>query len=255
MQDEKEKLKPKYWVPAIEKAHAVLDLVCASPGQYRLMDLVQATGIHKSSMFSLLQTMETLGWIVLGKDGVYSNGAVIAQWAASYYRHNDLISVFRKEAALYAEGLGETIQLARLEHTEVIYLAKQECSYSRVRLVSEPGMTFPAHVTALGKVLLAGLNEKEARSRYVSQELEQQTVFSINKTDELFRQVVAAREHDFAMDLQEAVIGFCCIAVPVKNSSGKTVAAVSCSMLQQVWDEKKDKAIAYMKELSLKLSQ
>ena len=250
-----EKEKPKYWVPAIEKAHLVMNLVCSSPRKYRLMDLVHETGINKSSMFSLLQTMEALNWIVLEPDGTYSNGSVIAQWAASFYRHNDLISEFRKEASLYAEELGETIQLARLEHTDVVYLAKEECSYSRVRLVSEPGMTYPAHITALGKVMLAGLTDKEVRLRYAGQALEQPTPNSVKDSGELFKQLDAIRKQGCAFDLQEAVIGFCCVAAPITNSSGEVVAAVSCSMLQQVWEEKKDRAALQIKTLARKLTQ
>lgn len=246
--------KPKYWVPAIERAHLVMNKICSAPGKYRLMDLSHETGINKSSMFSLLQTMEALNWISLEADGTYSNGMVIAHWAASFYRHHDLIELFKKEASAYAEDLGETVQLAQLELTDIVYLAKEECSYSQVRLVSEPGMTYPAHVTALGKVLLAGLPDDEVRTRYHELKLEQRTPFSLNDPELLYQQLPEIREQGYAVDLQEAVLGFCCIAAPIVNGNGKVIAAVSCSMLQHVWESKKETVIKEIQSLAQKLS-
>lgn len=45
-----------------------------------------------------------------------------------------------------------------LDRDEIIYLAKQE-GQSLVRLESSPGMRFPAHATAMGKMMLALLPE------------------------------------------------------------------------------------------------
>jgi DNA-binding IclR family transcriptional regulator len=53
----------KYWVPALEKAHAIIRLIAEEPSKLKLTDLCKRLEISKSSMFSLLQTMETLQWI------------------------------------------------------------------------------------------------------------------------------------------------------------------------------------------------
>ncbi|MFD2879516.1 IclR family transcriptional regulator C-terminal domain-containing protein [Paenibacillus rhizoplanae] len=60
---------------------------------------------------------------------------------------------------------GETFQLSVLDRDEIIYLAKQE-GQSLVRLESSPGMRFPAHATAMGKMMLALLPEEELERRY-----------------------------------------------------------------------------------------
>ncbi|MDB5085956.1 MAG: IclR family transcriptional regulator, partial [Bacilli bacterium] len=57
-------MQQKYWVPALEKASQILSLLAAEPARMRLMDLSTILVIHKSSMFSLLHTLENLGWVV-----------------------------------------------------------------------------------------------------------------------------------------------------------------------------------------------
>ncbi len=82
-----------------------------------------------------------------------------------------MIDRFRKEASITKHIIKETIQLAKLEGREVLYLAKEEMP-SPVRLASEPGIKFPAHATALGKVMLAFQDRAELDALYTSGELE-----------------------------------------------------------------------------------
>jgi DNA-binding IclR family transcriptional regulator len=81
-------------------------------------------------------------------------------------------------------NIGETIQLAKLEKNEVFYLAK-EVAPSPVQLVSEPGMRFPAHATALGKAMLAALQEVEVRELYRGVSLARLTPHTLTTLDSL----------------------------------------------------------------------
>jgi len=146
-------MEKKYWVPALEKADAVLQAVSEQPSKLRLIDLSNRLGINKSSMFSLLGTMEALEWVVREAEGTYSLGSKLGFIGNAFFKQFSLIDRFRKEAAVTKHTIQETIQLAKLERQEVLYLAKEEMP-SPVRLASEPGMKLPAHITALGKCYL-----------------------------------------------------------------------------------------------------
>ena len=58
----------------------------------------------------------------------------------------------------------ETVQLARLEGLDNVYLAISESPHP-MKLVSSVGERLPAHATGLGKVLLAGLDDDELDRR------------------------------------------------------------------------------------------
>ena len=128
----------KYWVPAIEKAHAVIRLIGTEPGRYRLSDLCKALEISKSSMFSLLNTMDSLGWISRDEKETYSLGFHYGLMGNAFFERYDIVHLFHQEASKTLKRIGESIQLARLEGNEVFYLAK-ETSSAIVQMISSPG--------------------------------------------------------------------------------------------------------------------
>lgn len=243
----------KYWVPAVEKADAVLQAVSEQPHRLRLIDLSVTLGIHKSSMFSLLATMEELRWITKDDADTYALGPAMGHFGNAFSRNNDLIQAFHREAPSAAKAIGETVQLARLEGNEVLYVAKEEVP-SPVRLASDPGMKLPAHATALGKALLSGLTEEALRASYSVPDLQPLTPYGLTETSGLFREVAEVRQSGYAFDLQEAVIGFCCVAAPIRSSRGEAIAAVSASMPVHVWEQKRDKARDEIVKLADRLS-
>jgi len=243
----------KYWVPAIERADRVLRLVAEHPGKLRLMELSKRTDINKSSMFSVLNTLEKLNWIRKDKDDTYWLGTSIGAFVSGYVQYHDLIDVFHIEAALTKTVIEETVQLAELAGTEVLYLAKEEYP-GPVKLMSEPGMRLPAHSTALGKVLLAARSPEQVAELYSAYAWQQKmTPNTIADLDTLEKALAIVREQGYAEDLEEAVQGFCCVAVPITRG-GQVVSAVSCSMLKHRWETKGAKVLKELKQLSARLS-
>ena len=248
-------MERKYWVPALEKANDVLLQICERPSKLKLIDLSKRLEINKSSMFSLLNTMETLEWIVRENDGTYSLGSKLGFWGNAFFKQFSLIDRFRKEAAITKHIILETIQLAKLEQHEVLYLAKEEMP-SPVRISSEPGKKLPAHATALGKAMLAWLEPAEFDALYTSDELTPSlTLHSLRSREELRRDLATVRETGCAFDLEEAVMGFCCVAAPVRDGEGRVVAAISCSMFKHEWEQKRELARNEICALANRLSQ
>ncbi|MFD0712365.1 IclR family transcriptional regulator [Paenibacillus sp. GCM10027626] len=246
--------KPKYWVPALEKAHAVLNLIADQPGRFKLIELSRTLEINKSSMFSLLQTMEALEWVKRETGDTYSIGRGLSRIGFSFAQHYDVKAQFRQEGAIVRSTIGETLQLAKLAGWEVLYLEKLEVP-SPVRLVSEPGMRFPAYATGLGKALLAFEAEERMEQLLQESELSQLTPYTLTDMEKLRKELRLTRERGVAYDMQEAVMGFNCIAAPVFNQSGKAVYAVSCSMPVHCWPEKKDAAEAEIRQLAERLAE
>ncbi|MFE5322642.1 IclR family transcriptional regulator [Paenibacillus sp. NPDC056579] len=244
----------KYWVPALERAHDVLRLIAGEPGRLRLSDLCQRTAISKSTMFSLLQTMEELGWIEKDRADAYGLGGYLGWIGSVYFQQFDVIERFKQEAPAIMNEIGESVQLARLEGSEVVYLAK-ETAPNPVRVVSGPGSRFPAHATGLGKSLLAGLSEADWERLYPpGSPLLQLTPYTLMAREELRRQVEQAKRDGFACDEQEAVMGFCCVAAPIVQRGGDITGAISISMPLHEWERKKQAATGLASLLAGKLA-
>ncbi|MFC4099672.1 IclR family transcriptional regulator [Paenibacillus xanthanilyticus] len=244
--------KPKYWVPALEKAHHVLAAIAAEPGALKLIDLSRKLEINKSSMFTMLATMETLGWVKREEGDTYAVGPALGDFGYAYQRSFDMRPLFREEAARVLHRLGESVQLAKRVQHEVLYLDKMEAP-SPVRLVSEPGMRLPAHATALGKAMLAFVPEEEIAS-LLPETLAPLTAHTLRDRGMFIAHLKQVRESKLAFDLQEAAMGFNCVAAPVFDREGEAAFAVSCSMPLHSWTEKQDEAVREIRGLAERLS-
>lgn len=246
----------KYRVPAIERAHLILKEISLQPGQLKLIDLSRSLSINKSSMYSLLLTLENLGWVEKDTGETYRLGRELSRLGHAAVQHRDLNESFHKEASQTKLRLGESLQLARLDGNEVLYLAKEE-ALTQVRLASGPGMRLPAHATALGKVMLADLSDEELNRFYRADQepFSQLTAHSIVSLKELKKDLDQIRKQGYALDLEEAIIGFNCAAAPIRNSHGKVIAAVSCSMMLPQWQQKKQICIEEVCKLAHQLSE
>lgn len=242
----------KYAVPALDRAHAVLGLLGAEPYRWKLSDLSRELGISKSTLYSLLQTMERLQWINRDTNETYAIGKTIGDFGSAYFRQFDLIEEFRRLAEPAMRRLQESIQLARLDGSEVLYLAKVEAP-SPVQMVSGPGVRVPAHSTGLGKSLLSGMSAEQVRLLFPEERLPKRTAHTIDSREQFIRELERVRQDGYAIDQQEGVMGFCCVSAPIRRRN-EIVAAVSCSLPLHSWEAGKAEALREICRLAAELS-
>lgn len=243
----------KYSVPALERANAVLTALIDEPYRWKLSDLSKNLGISKSTLHSLLVTMERLQWVNRDRYETYAIGSAVGRFGSAFFRQYDLIDDFRRLAEPVMRKLQESIQLAVLEGTDVLYLAKVEAA-SPVQMVSGPGVRFPAHATGLGKSLLGGMSEGQLRALFPDEALPKITVHTIGSRDALIQEINKGRQAGFTTDIQEGIMGFCCVAAPILNTGDGIVAAISCSMPIHHWEGKREAAQQEVVELAQRLS-
>jgi DNA-binding IclR family transcriptional regulator len=87
----------------------------------------------------------------------------------------------------------------------------------------------PAHCTALGKVILASLSPDQLRRFLARVELAPSTEKSITDIPVLLRDIEQIRRTGIAFDDGEFNIEVRCVAVPVKDFTGKIVGALGIS--------------------------
>ena len=247
------RLEKKYWVPALERADKVLDLIAYRPNKYRLIDLSKELDMNKSSLFSMLNTLESLGWVKKDRDDTYSLGMRFGLFSTLYVSQFDFVDTFLIESEITVSNLGETVQLSVLDGTDILYVAKKEGS-SPIRVVSGPGMRYPAHATAMGKVLLSKYNYHELEELYAGKKMEAKTPYTVQTLDELWQQIESLKENGYIREYQEAVEGFTCISVPIRNNKGDIIAAVSVTMLPVNWERKQKQVEKEILDLAHRIS-
>lgn len=115
-----------------------------------------------------------------------------------------------------------------LDGTDIVYVAR--VAVSRIMTVSiNVGTRFPAHATSMGRVLLAGLDE-DALADYLREvTFDRLTDHTITSAEKLRAELDAVREQGWALVDQELEEGLRSVAAPIRDRSGKVVAAVNIS--------------------------
>jgi DNA-binding IclR family transcriptional regulator len=216
--------------PAVQRALAVLELLARNGSGLTLSELGRALGQAKSSLHAVLATLEDAGFVV--RDTVskrYTLGPQVLALSAAYARQSDLLRSFYETASPLARELGETVQMAVLQGRHVLYVAKQEGT-QWVRLASEVGTLLPAHATALGKCLLAGLTAAELDRLFAGVELERLTERTITTLEALEAELERVRASGYAIDRGETLADVNCFGAPIRDAAGSVVAAISISV-------------------------
>jgi DNA-binding IclR family transcriptional regulator len=121
---------------------------------------------------------------------------------------------------------GETAHLGVLSDNEVVSIASSD-GHHAVRMSVTVGQRSPVHCSSLGKSILAFLPEGSVDSILRERGLKSYTRHTIGRRSELILELKQIRARGFAVDDQELEEGLKCIGSPVRDYSGKVVAALS----------------------------
>ncbi|MGB3327678.1 MAG: IclR family transcriptional regulator [Thermomicrobiales bacterium] len=220
--------------PVVKSADRTLDLLelfARIPDGMTLAEVCATLGWPKSSTLNLLRTMTARGYVIAnGGAGTYQLGPKVAALGKAYLDRADLGRVGQEVVRDVSRALDETVHLAILRGTNVLYIAKEEGG-GQMRMVSAVGRMIPAHGTGVGKMLLASLPPEDLdRLLPPGEPLPRLTTTTITDRAAFARDLVRIREQDFATDDGESTVGLRCIAAPVRDASGKVVAAMSVSV-------------------------
>ncbi|WP_270889203.1 IclR family transcriptional regulator [Pedococcus sp. 5OH_020] len=208
----------------------VLRLLAASKEGLTLAAVARAVQAPKGSLYPILATMQSSGFVDREqRSGQYFLSPKVLELSKTYLAQMDTVDAFNAVSPSFVDRIDETMQMAVRSGTDIIYVARRD-STQPVRLVSTVGQRLPAHATALGKCLLSECSEEELVALYPASELQRFTDRTIGFREALIAAVAEVRDAGAAEDWEEITAGLCCAAAPIRDASGRVVAAVSFSM-------------------------
>ncbi|MCF2531142.1 IclR family transcriptional regulator [Yinghuangia soli] len=224
-------------VPAVTRAFDILELFLDEDAALSAPDIVRRTQLPRTTAHELLATLVTRGYLAQDPAGHYALGVRVYQLGSRYAEQLDLAAEGQQVARQVADACGETVHVAILEGTDVIYIAKVDSTHA-VRMVSAAGRRLPAHCTAVGKMLLASLPEDELRALLPTDvPLAALTQQSITDPAALHTALAEIRARGTASENRESNPDVSCVAAPVRDETGRVVAALSISAPTIRWDD------------------
>jgi IclR family acetate operon transcriptional repressor len=208
---------------AVDRAAQLLTLVVESDGPISYSELVDETGLAKSTTSRLLAALENNYLLERDANGAFRSGALFAMYAARHDPWSQTVRLADPIMRVIGDRTGETVNLAVPRGDTVVQIAQVDSTY---RLAARDWMQVdaPPHCSAVGKVLYAW-----DTLPLPDGPLSQPTLHSLDGADALMRQMSGIRRRGFAVSREELEIGLDAVAVPVRGLDGPVVAALGVS--------------------------
>jgi DNA-binding IclR family transcriptional regulator len=214
-------------VQSVDRAISILQ-VLARHGDVGVTEIAGELGMHKSTAFRLLATLEARGLVEQNTErGRYQLGYGIVQLAAGATKTGDLSLVGLPLCRELAETVGETVNVAVHDGRWVVSV-DQVIGAAAVTTVNWVGQRSPMHATSAGKVFLAHM-PPEQLDALLAEDLERYTPHTVVDPNVLRQQLGLVRDRGFASTSEEHEIGLAAVAAPVRSIDGGVVAAVTVS--------------------------
>lgn len=214
-----------YSVRAVVRVCRILDLLRESAEGATLRDIVEVSGLPKTSAFRYLRTLEHHRYVQRDpQSGVFRLG--MSLMGMSDQPMESLAELCREHLIRLRDETGETVNLGVIDGTRVTYILVVESQHS-VRLSVREGDRDYVHATGLGKAIAAGLPEDEVRRILQIEGMPKQTENTIADVDDFFYELRRVRRSGIAVDDGENSMDGRCIAVALKGLPIKAAISVS----------------------------
>ncbi|MGB4135547.1 MAG: IclR family transcriptional regulator [Microbacterium sp.] len=211
-------------VKSAGRAIEVIEFV-AQAGTAGFSEILEGLGIPRSSGHGLIRTLLASGWLDRDAGGQrYRLGLRAWQVGQSYEGNLALVERAKPVMDDLSAETGETVQLARLDGVENVYIAIS-LSANPMRMASTVGMRLHAHATGIGKALLSTLDPEEAEHRLSGVVLPRLTERTVTDVPDLLRLTERARMLGYAIDDEEFVAGCRCVAVVLTSEHDTGIAS------------------------------
>ncbi len=215
-------------VKSLYKALQLLDYFDVAHPELSLAELTEKSGMLKSSVFNMLSTMASLGYIAQNeKTRQYRLGFKFHEKSYILRKINVFQSKVRPLMEKAASLSGETVTFAIRQGIETVYM---DTVYppvtTSVRL--NIGARYPLYSTAGGKAILAN-SPKDVLDRVKAAGLKSFTDNTIINPEKLDEELNTIRSQGFSIDNMENEYGIRGVAVAIWSKDDILMGAVSLS--------------------------
>jgi IclR family transcriptional regulator, acetate operon repressor len=216
---------------ATEKTLSVLDALNGS--RSRLGEIAERARLPKSTVHRILRRLVERGYARAEGDGVYLLGPRVLNMAGDLLQRLDATTLAAPVLRELHADVGPTVHFAMLSDDFAVYLEKLVDPGLPYQFASRVGGRIPLHCTAIGKSLLAAMDEIP-RLRF-----DRRTENTIVSMEALRAELERVRARGFAIDDEENERNIRCVGAAVHDHTGAPTHAISVSALtvELSWDD------------------
>jgi len=221
-----------YIVPGLERGLKILAEFSPREPVLGAPELSKRLKIPRTTVFRLLQTLESLGFLERAdKDRNYRLGVAVLRLGFEYLSSLELTDLGLPIIETLRTSTGLTSHILIRDGRDVVFVAKaqsQEPIFSSVKV--NVGTRLPAHATTHGHVLMGDLSLDELRALYPEPVLERFTRLTPETVEALYDMVRADAERGYAISQSSFERGISVVTAPVRNDTGRIVAVITTTI-------------------------
>lgn len=192
-----------------------------------LAEVARLAALNRATARRLLYTLDRLGYVHLRGRG-YSLTPKVLDLGYAYLSALDLGRFAQGEMEALVERTHESCSAAVLDGAEIVYVARVPTK--RIMTISLGlGSRLPAYATSMGRVLLAELEPDDLAAVLTATDLTALTSRTVTQPDALAAELARVRRQGWALVDQELEEGLRSIAAPLREASGRAIAAMNVS--------------------------
>lgn len=194
-----------------------------------IKDLSNITGLPTSTIQRIVDTLEVKNYLVQNPSTLkYRLGIAASKLAESSNRNYYWVQHAKKYLEKLAEKHDETLNLAIMQGSNIVYM-DSIASKKILRPNLHSGMRFPLFCTGLGKCILA-FQPEAILEEHLKVPVQAFTTKSLTDPEDIRAEMERIRKRGVAVDDEEFQEGLVCIAAPIVNAKGTSIAAISMSV-------------------------
>jgi IclR family transcriptional regulator, pca regulon regulatory protein len=222
-------LREARYSQSLERGLSVLGCFTPARPVLGIADLADDLGMSRSTTHRYVITLQELGYLEQVRGRKYRLALGVCDLGMSVLHSTSLREHARPLLEELCQRTPYTVSIAVLDWSEIVYVdrVRSPRGQGSMEMGLAPGSRLPVYCTAMGKLLLAYLPERQQRDLIRELELSRHTPNTIVSKRALRAELEQIREDGLAVSDQELAVGLESIAVPVRSESDDVVAAVN----------------------------
>ncbi|MEO3830165.1 IclR family transcriptional regulator [Actinomadura sp. B10D3] len=213
----------------VRRVVSILESFSDESPELGIAELARSTQLSTSTVHRLVTSLEQHGILDHGQiRGKYRLGLRLFQFGELAISKVSYVDRASDVLAELTQTTGETAHMGVLRNDLALYVAKVE-GWRSLRLPSQVGKMVSPHCCAMGKCLLAFLDDTEAKRIIDELDFARHTERTVVDAEQLIGELAQTRASGWAYDRGELELELACVAAPIFDYTNKIVAAVSVS--------------------------
>lgn len=212
---------------SLEKGLAIMEYMSQYREPIRLQELSKGLKMSSSTVLRFLITLMESGYVEQDDLSRYYLTYKVCRIANSVSTGNSLAAIAEGYMKKLSAASEESVCLAVEKNDKIVYIAVVHGPDKLMKTLQRIGNVAPMYCTAVGKLLLLNRTEEELDAYFERNECEAFTHNTMVTKDQLMPVLEKAQQLDMAYDNEECELGVRCVALPIRDYTGKAVAAMS----------------------------